>query len=64
MLAAVRGHPQRMSTPWGKEEICNNADKSGQGEGGGVAVSGHPMSVVTVREKTAFKDHCIIIFLC
>ena len=27
-----------MSAPWGKEGISNNADKSGQGEGGGSAV--------------------------
>ena len=31
-----------MSAPWGREGASNNADKSGQGEGGGLAVSGHP----------------------
>ena len=30
------------STPWGREGVSNNADKSGQGDGGDVAVGGHP----------------------
>ena len=37
----TRGQPYRISTPWGREGITNNADKSGQGEEGGLAVSGH-----------------------
>ena len=31
-----------MSIPWGKEWVSNNGAKSGQREGGGWAVSGHP----------------------
>ena len=30
-----------MCTPWGREGVSNNAEKSGQGEGGGLVVSGH-----------------------
>ena len=37
----ARGHPKRMCTPWGREGVSNNAEKSGQGEGGGLVVSGH-----------------------
>ena len=33
------------------------ATKRGQGEGGGVAVSGRPFSVVSVREKRAFEGN-------
>ena len=32
-----------MSAPWRRQGVSNNADKSGQGEGGGLAVSGHPI---------------------
>ena len=52
-----------MSAPWRMEGVSNNADNSGQGEGGSLAVSGHPFSVVSVRDKRAFKSHFIIIFL-
>ena len=38
--------------------------KVDRGEGGGLAVSGHPFSVVFVREKRAFKGHFIIILMC
>ena len=51
-----------MSAP--REGIHNNVEKSGQKEGEGLAVSRHPFSVVSVREKRALKSHFIIIFLC
>ena len=53
-----------MSAPCEREGTGNNADKSGQWDGGGLAVIGHLFSVVSLREKRAFKDHFIIIFLC
>ena len=31
-----------MSALFGREGVSSNADKRGQGEGGGLAVSGHP----------------------
>ena len=31
-----------MPAPWGSEGASNNADKSGQEKGGGLAVSGYP----------------------
>ena len=31
-----------MSAPWGREGASNNADRSGQKEEGGLAVSGYP----------------------
>ena len=41
-----------MSAPWGREGISNNVDKSGQGEGGGLAESGHPFQCgLLKREK-------------
>ena len=46
-----------MSAPWGREGASNNVDKSGMVDG---AVSGHPFSVVSVREKRAFQGHSII----
>ena len=32
-----------MSAPWGREGVSNSVNKSGQGEGGGIAVCGHPI---------------------
>ena len=49
-----------MSVPWGRKRACINADKSGQGEGGSLAVNGHPSHV----GHRTFKGHLIIIFLC
>jgi len=31
-----------MSAPWGREGASDNGEKSGKGEGGGLAVSGYP----------------------
>ena len=31
----------RMAAPWGREGVSRNVDTSGQGEGGGLAESGH-----------------------
>ena len=38
----VKEHPRRRSAPYRREGFSNNLDKSGQGKGGGVVVSGHP----------------------
>ena len=32
-----------MSAPWGREGVNNNAGEGGQGEGGGLVVSAHPL---------------------
>ena len=40
---------------WGGRELAN-ADKSEQGDGGGLAVSGHPFSVVTVRKDGIYRS--------
>ena len=53
-----------MSAPWGREGASSNVEKSGQGNGGGSAVSGHSIQKVSVREKRALKGRFIIIFLC
>ena len=40
-----------MSTPWGRERVSNNADKSGQWEGSGLVVSGHPFKCDRCRRE-------------
>ena len=50
-----------MSAPWRRKGVGNNADKSGQGKGGGLAVSGNPFqNGVCKREEgiyMSFYDH-------
>ena len=48
----------------GGGRVSNNADKTGQGEGGDLAVSGHVFSATSGRKKRTFKSHFITIFLC
>ena len=36
----------------GEGGVSNNAEKSGQGEAGGIAVSGHLFSPVSLREES------------
>ena len=45
--------------PWRMEGVNNNVDNSGQGEGGSLAVSGHPFSVVSVRDKRVLRGYFI-----
>ena len=45
-----------MSAPWGREGASNNAEKSRQGEGGGLAVSGHHFQCgLCKREKGIYR---------
>ena len=46
-----------MSTPCGREGVSNNVDKSGQGKGGGLAVSGHPFQCgLCNREEGIYRS--------
>ena len=52
-----------MSAPWGRDGVSNNVGKSGQGDGGGLAVSGHPVQCGQCMREENFKRLFIIIFL-
>ena len=39
----------------GREGVSNNVDKSGQGDGGGLAVSGHPVQYGQCMREENFK---------
>ena len=46
-----KGTSSRMSTPWGREGASSNADKTGQGQGGGLVVSGHPFQCELYKKE-------------
>ena len=59
-----RGHPQRVSTSWGREGVSNNGGKNGQKEGGCSDVCGHPFPCGFWKREEGIKSQFTVIFLC
>ena len=56
-----------MSALWGRQGVSSNADKSGQGEGRSLAVSGHPFQCSLWKKEEgierSFYNHLPVLLI-